>query len=74
MNRLLLWPSLLLVVLVAALEAYRLGFANTPGYVRATWSPQRKLEMRCVIRSCYHTISRTVSQGESTRPLVSWVH
>jgi hypothetical protein len=73
MNWLLRWPVQILAVLVAVLEAYRLGNTNTPAYVHATWSPQRKSEMRCVIRPCYHTVGWNIFQGESPRPLVSWV-
>src|SRR6266702_4130036 len=58
MNWLLRWPEIFLVVLVAALEAYRLGYTNTPGIVHATWSPQRKSEMRCVIRPCTTQLAR----------------
>ncbi len=54
MNWFLRWPEIFLVVLVAALEAYRWGYAKTPGIVHATWSPERKSEMRCVIRQ-WHT-------------------
>jgi hypothetical protein len=57
MTWLLRWPEIFLAVLVAAFEAYRFGSASTPSVVHATWTPQRKLEMRCVIGAPYLTAS-----------------
>ncbi|KAH9050101.1 alpha-mannosidase [Lactarius hengduanensis] len=51
---LLRWPEIFLVVLVAALETYRLGYADTPGIVHPSWSPQRKSEMRDKVRELWY--------------------
>jgi hypothetical protein len=53
MNWFLRWPEIFLAFLVAAFEAYQYGSTTTPIVAHATWTSQRKLEMRYVIGSSY---------------------
>ncbi|THH17946.1 hypothetical protein EW146_g2940 [Bondarzewia mesenterica] len=53
MHWLLRWPEIFVVVLIA-LEAYRLSHGKTPGLVRAQWTTHRKLDTRNKVRDLWY--------------------
>ncbi|KAI9510474.1 alpha-mannosidase [Russula earlei] len=53
MNWLLRWPEIFLAAIVTAFEAYRFGNTTTPA-AHATWTPQRKLDMRNQVRDLWY--------------------